>query len=205
MARICDFSGFSSDKHQSYQSQLTDFASVTMDKRQIRSLVRIKIATLSTEHRLGASRQIFSAVASLPQFAEARVVALYAALPDEPQTREFIQAWSSEKRIVLPRVEGEIMHFYDYTPEQMQIGSFGISEPQGDTPCHPEDIELIIIPGVAFTIDGKRLGRGKGFYDRYLAQNDFRAFKVGVCFKEQIINDIPIDTHDQQADIVCTD
>lgn len=176
-----------------------------MDKRQIRSLVRNKIATLSAEHRQEASRQIFSAVEALPPFNKAKVIALYSALPDEPQTLEFIQKWSKKKRIILPRVEGEIMQFYEYNAEQMQIGSFGINEPQGETPCPPADIELIIIPGVAFTADGKRLGRGKGFYDRYLSQSSIRrAYRVGVCFNEQILSYIPVDTHDQTVDVVCS-
>ena len=176
-----------------------------MDKRQIRSLVRNKIATLSAEHRQEASRQIFSAVEALPSFTEAKVIALYSALPDEPQSIEFLQKWSKKKRIILPRVEGDIMQFYEYNAEQMQIGSFGINEPQGETPRPPDDIELIIIPGVAFTTDGKRLGRGKGFYDRYLSQSSIRrAYRVGVCFKEQILSYIPIDIHDQTVDIVCS-
>ena len=168
----------------------------------MRRLLRSRIAEIPHEQRSVASREIFAKVASLPTFQEAQVVALFAALPDEPQSREFIAEWYGRKRIVLPRVEGEIMQFYDYSPEQTHSGSFGSDEPQGSLPCPPEDIDFMIIPGVGFTTDGSRMGRGKGFYDKYLSQPAFRAATVGICFKEQIADSLPADSHDKRVDAV---
>lgn len=173
-----------------------------MDKRELRTQIRNRIATLSDEQRDLASRSIFEQVERLDEFITADVVALYAALPDEPQSMPSIAKWSRDKRIVLPRVEGDVMRFYDYAPKQMQSGAFGINEPQGLTPCPPEEIELMVVPGVAFTPEGKRMGRGKGFYDKYLSQSDFCARTVGVCFREQVVNDIPTDHHDRCVDKV---
>ncbi len=171
-----------------------------MEKRNLRQIIRNRIATLSEEQRKLSSEQIFATVAALPDFADAKVVALYASLPDEPCSRRFIDEWSSRKRIVVPRVEGEIMHFYDYSPEVMQSGAFGIDEPCGARLCNPEEIDLMVVPGVAFTPDGRRMGRGKGFYDRYLSQDGFRAHTVGVCFEVQIIEDMPTEPHDRTLD-----
>lgn len=176
-----------------------------MEKREIRVQVRRRIASLSEEQREQASRHIFEQVASLPDFVGARVVALFSALPDEPRSREFITEWHGRKRIVLPRIEGDIMQFYDYSPEAMQSGAFGIDEPQGIAPCPPEDIDLMIVPGVAFTLDGKRLGRGKGFYDKYLSQKGFRAHTIGVCFRVQLVNTLPTDPHDKCVERVVFD
>lgn len=173
-----------------------------MEKREIRVQVRHRIASLSEEQREQASHLIFEQVASLPDFVGARVVALFSSLPDEPCSQQFLQEWHGRKRIVLPRVEGDVMNFYDYSPKQMQSGAFGIDEPQGDTPCPPEDIELMVVPGVAFTLDGKRMGRGKGFYDKYLSQSGFRATTVGVCFAVQMVDALPDEPHDQRVDIV---
>ena len=127
-----------------------------MDKTHVRRLLRSRIAEIPHEQRSVASREIFAKIALLPTFREAQVVALYAALPDEPQSREFIAEWHGRKRIVLPRVEGNIMQFYDYSPEQMHSGAFGINEPQSSVPCPPEDIDIMIVPGVGFTANGSR-------------------------------------------------
>lgn len=173
-----------------------------MDKRNIRNIVRSRIALLSEQQRIEASQRIFAEVATLPAFEKAEVVALFASLPDEPQSQHFIDEWHDRKRIVLPRCEGEVMNFYDYSPDAMQSGSFGINEPQGDKPYAPSEIDFMVVPGVAFTADGRRLGRGKGFYDRYLSQNGFAAITVGVCFREQIVDDIPSEPHDKVVESV---
>lgn len=162
-------------------------------------MVRGRIATLTEQQRREASERIFAAVEQLPTFDSAEVVALFASLPDEPCTDAFIAEWHGRKRIVLPRIEGEVMHFYDYSPESMQSGSFGIAEPQGAQACNPADIDLMVVPGVAFTTEGLRLGRGKGFYDRYLSQEGFRATTIGVCFAEQIVDSLPHEPHDKRV------
>ena len=173
-----------------------------MDKRDIRRTVRNRITLLSEQQRIEASQRIFAEVATLPAFERAKVVALFASLPDEPQSRQFIDEWYGRKRIVLPRCEGEVMNFYDYSPEVMQSGSFGINEPQGAESCQPSEIDFMVVPGVAFTADGRRLGRGKGFYDRYLSQNGFAAITVGVCFREQVVDEIPSEPHDRVVESV---
>ncbi len=176
-----------------------------MEKSEIRARVRRHIAALTEEQREQASHRIFEQVAALHDFAEAQVVALYATLPDEPHSQEHIAKWHGRKRIVLPRVEGDVMHFYDYSPESMRSGAFGIAEPQGSEPCPPEDIDLMVVPGVAFTTDGKRMGRGKGFYDKYMSQAGFRAHTVGVCFHVQLVEYIPTDPHDRCVERVIFD
>lgn len=173
-----------------------------MDKRDIRRSVRSRIALLSEQQKTEASQQIFAKIATLPAFENAKVVALFASLHDEPQTEQFIAEWHGRKRIVLPRCEGEVMNFYDYSPDVMESGSFGINEPQGVEPCRPSEIDFMVIPGVAFTPDGRRLGRGKGFYDRYLSQEEFAAITVGICFREQVVDDIPSESHDKVVESV---
>lgn len=159
---------------------------------------------LDSRQRLRASAAIFSAVERLPEFRAARTVAVFAALPDEPATDEVLARWASTRRVVLPRVEGDAMRFYACRPDALVFGAFGILEPQGERPCPAGEIDLVVCPGVAFTADGRRLGRGRGYYDRYLGDPAFRGFRVGVCYAHQLIDDLPVEPHDVRMDRVIT-
>ena len=159
---------------------------------------------LDSRQRLRASAAIFSAVERLPEFRAARTVAVFAALPDEPATDEVLARWASTRRVVLPRVEGDAMRFYACRPDALVFGAFGILEPQGERPCPAGEIDLVVCPGVAFTADGRRLGRGRGYYDRHLGDPAFRGFRVGVCYAHQLVDDLPVEPHDVRMDRVIT-
>lgn len=173
-----------------------------MGKKEIRAAMRALNNALTATERLTASTAIFSAIERLPEFRAARTIAFFSALPDEPATDEVLARWNETRRVVLPRVEGETMHFYSCRPETLRFGAFGILEPQGEEECPPERIDLMICPGVAFTEDGRRLGRGKGYYDRYLSQPAFRGYRVGVCYAHQLVDDLPVEPHDVRMDAV---
>ena len=80
---------------------------------------------------------------------------------------------------------------------------FGIAEPEpGARTCPPGEIDLVVVPGVAFTAGGVRLGRGKGYYDRYLSQAEFRGVTVGVCYAHQLVGELPSEPHDVAVDCV---
>ncbi|MBQ7855953.1 MAG: 5-formyltetrahydrofolate cyclo-ligase [Alistipes sp.] len=171
-------------------------------KQKIRHEVKSKVKAISAEQKQPRSALIFSRIASLSAVQEAKTIALYAALPDEPQTAAFIEQLSLTRRIVLPRVEGDDMEFYPYDAEHIERGAFGIAEPQGGEATEPAEIEVMVVPGVAFTREGKRLGRGKGYYDRYLSREGFRATTIGVCYTEQLVEEIPDEPHDIDMDVV---
>ena len=177
-----------------------------MDKKGLRRAMRELNRSLLAEERAAASRRIFARVESLPQFGAARCVAAFCALDDEPATREVLDRWlKSGLRVVVPRVEGDEMQFYDYAPEEVACGSFGIAEPTSEARlCRPSEIDLVVVPGVAFTREGLRLGRGKGYYDKYLAQSDFCAYTVGVGYAHQLTQNLPIEPHDRRLDeVIC--
>ena len=96
------------------------------------------------------------------------------------------------------------MRFYDYDPAQMERGAFGIAEPQADAPADPAEIDFILVPGTAFTSGGARMGRGRGYYDKYMSQAGFRAYKAGVCYPHQLVDELPVEPHDILVDTVCT-
>ncbi len=174
------------------------------DKKELRAQMRRRNRSLAADERVAASESIFRRVEVLPAFAAARTVALYCSLPDEPDTVGVLERWSAVKKIYLPRVGGDTMCFCEYGPDEMCAGAFGITEPSaGARACDPAAIDLIIVPGVAFTAAGARMGRGRGYYDKYLSQPNVRAVKVGVCFAHQIVADLPMEPHDVAMDFVC--
>ena len=174
----------------------------TTEKRTLRKEIRAEIAKLSHEEREALSSHIFSKLAELSEVKEASVIALFISLADEPQTADFIkQLLSQNKCIVVPRIEGEEMNFYDIS-EGVEVGAFGIMEPIAITPINPVEIDVMIVPGVAFTRQGARLGRGKGFYDKYLSHSDFRALTIGVCFPCQVVENLPTEPHDKILNLI---
>ena len=172
-------------------------------KQEIRREVRSRIKQLDDVQKRVVSCEVFERVEMLEAFIAARCIALYAALPDEVPTAEVIARWyATGRRVVLPRVEGDVMRFYDYEPKALQSGYQGIEEPMGDVECPAEDINLIIVPARAFTPSGIRLGRGGGFYDKYMSLEGFRAHKTGVAYCCQIFEELPSDPHDIKVDEV---
>lgn len=142
------------------------------------------------------SDDILKRIEDHPVFQNAKTVLLYHSLPDEVYTHDFIRKWYTHKRILLPVVTGNTLELYTYTgPEKMQTGAYGIAEPTEGKFSNFKEIDLAIIPGMAFDRRGNRLGRGKGYYDRLLP---FLAgtYKLGVCFPYQLLESIPTENFD---------
>ena len=150
-----------------------------------------------------ASESIRQSIPSLPRWQDARIVAAYAALPGEPDLRPL--DWAKKRTVLLPRVDGKVLVFHAVSDaNQLKSGAFGVMEPDpAKCPASdPREANLIFVPGLAFTTEGLRLGRGRGFYDRMLAALPPDILRVGVCFPDQIVADIPQEPHDEQVDIV---
>lgn len=155
--------------------------------------LRKRIARTPIAHPARQSSQVVALVERLPEFGQAQVVALYWPLRGEVDTRALIERWAGHKRIVLPVVAGDSLEWRQYDG-RMAPGALGVPEPAGTAAVEHDRIDLVIVPGVAFTRDGARLGRGKGFYDRALSR--MRACKVGICFAEQLVEELPLEAHD---------
>ena len=150
-----------------------------------------------------ASESIRKTIPSLPRWQDARVVAAYAALPGEPDLHPM--DWVEQRTLLLPRVDGEDLVFHAVrAPEDLQSGTFGVMEPD-PAKCpvsDPRQADIVFVPGVAFTAEGLRLGRGRGYYDRLLAALPESALKIGVCFPCQVVDSIPMEPHDEAVDLV---
>lgn len=177
-----------------------------MTGKELRAAMKKRNLMFTPEERAAASERIFGRVERLPGFSAARCVAFFCALPDEPQTRWALERWSVAKRMVVPRVEGDVMRFYDFSSGELCPGAFGIAEPSAaEQACDPADIDFAVVPGVAFTSAGARMGRGRGYYDKYLSQPGFRAVKAGVCYAHQLVGELAVEPHDVFMDYVVTD
>lgn len=174
----------------------------TVDKKTLRKSVREAVKAMNGGQKRMVSEGIVFALREQIERFGAKVVALFSPLPDEPMIGALIHLLPSTANVVLPRVEGEVMHFYPCLNSELEIGSYGIMEPQGNVPVEPSEIDLIVVPGVAFAKDGARMGRGKGYYDKYMSQEGFNAYKIGVCYAVQLVDTIPAEPHDIAVDIV---
>lgn len=124
---------------------------------------------MSDEERIAAARRVFDLVEQTAAFTLAEHILMYHSLPDELSTREFIDRWSSRKSFYLPRVNGVNLDILPYDRSRLHLGAFNIEEPTGDETADIADIELIIVPGVAYDRRGNRIGRGKDIMTGFFA------------------------------------
>lgn len=174
-----------------------------VDKQELRLRIRTQKSLLTDAERRRAAAAVFAAVERTAAFLLADKILMYNSLADELSTREFIAKWASRKRFFLPRVNGVNLEILPYDRTRLHLGAFHIEEPDGDETVDPDSVELIIVPAVAMDRRGNRLGRGKGFYDRLLAQT--RATTIGVGYDFQLVAEIPTEPHDSPLDFIITE
>ncbi len=173
-----------------------------MKKDDIRRRVRTRKTLLSDEERLSAADAVFNALEKMAAFTLAEHVLMYHSLPDELSTHRFLDKWHSKKHFYLPRVNGVDLEILPYDRTRMHLGAFHIEEPEGDDTVDISQMDLVIVPAVAYDPQGNRVGRGKGFYDRLL--RECRALKVGVAYDFQLVDEIDAEEHDVRVDMVVT-
>lgn len=173
-----------------------------MNKKDLRQSIRAAKKQHTPEELRKQSAAVMQKLAEHPRFLAAEKVMLYASLPDEVETLAFIETWRHRKTIVLPTVVGD-----DIIPVELADdtafaeGDFHIPEPQN----HPYtgDFDLIVVPGMAFDAEGHRLGRGRGYYDRFLALHP-QVHTIGLCFDFQFVPEVPCEPHDRIIDEILT-
>ncbi len=135
-----------------------------------------------------------------PVWEKARTVCAFCALPGEP---DVLDPWPVDKRIALPSMEGdELVVRWVSSREELVAGRFGVLEPGPDSPPAGLDFDLILVPGMAFDRGGGRLGRGRGYYDRFLSRAS--GVVAGVCFDDQLIGKVPLEPHDVRVNVIFT-
>lgn len=167
-------------------------------KTEIRKSIRILLKGMMPDQRIAESERILRTLELNQHFQEAKVVMLYFSLSDEVCTHRFIQKWSRSKTILLPDTKNHEICLKHFTSlDDMEESEFHINVPREAVNENQNSIDLIIVPGMAFTGEGKRLGRGAGYYDRFLSRIDMRhIYRIGVCYPCQMVNEIPVESHD---------
>lgn len=174
-----------------------------MEKSELRKLMKEEKARYDMASREALSKQVLEKLETQPVFKQAHTILLYYSLKDEVQTHDFVEKWSSKKKIILPVVVGDDLELRIYTGKQdLSIGAFNIEEPTGALFTDYSSIDLAVIPGVAFDTAGHRLGRGKGYYDRLLPR--IKATKIGICFPFQLLAEVPTQPFDIAMNTVIT-
>lgn len=170
-------------------------------KSALRAQMRQKKKEHTKKQLLQLSFAALSNLQAMPQFQSASTVLLYWSLPDEVATHNFIKKWSNSKTILLPVIVGKNMILRQYTGN-MQTGAYNIKEPVSNETA-AATIDLAVIPGMAFDTRNHRLGRGAGYYDRFLAAHSVK-FKIGLCFPFQLVRQVPSEPFDILMDAVVT-
>lgn len=176
-------------------------------KRAIRKQIKERKASVPIEERMRRSMSVQEQLLFSGILDSAETILLYHALPDEVNTDLLLEKLSNRrrgsKRVILPVVEGEYLLLKEYIPDKMEPGYRDIQEPSGDECVDPSEIDIAIIPGVAFDRNCNRLGRGKGYYDRLIPYLECK--KIGLSFDFQIVDEVPCEEFDKPLDMVITE
>ncbi len=160
---------------------------------------RMRMVRDAVADRVMRSVELWSMVAELPAYRSAKTVMAFVGMSSEPDTDAlFAMVGADRKRLLLPRVEGRELAVCDGDAPMVK-SSFGVQEPTGPA-LELDIVEFVIVPGLAFTTAGDRLGYGGGFYDRFLPR--VSASNAGVCFREQLVDALPMHDGDVRVERV---
>lgn len=168
------------------------------------------MAAVPREQLLERSSAACGLLCEQPEYKQAEVVMVFLSTPQEVDTSMIAQqAWRSLKSVLAPRVSWEQRRMLPIEIRSLTTdvhpGRLGLREPVAGLPVPVCDIDLIIVPGLAFDEQGNRLGRGGGFYDRFLAHPDQRAVSCALALEEQVVDSVPHGAHDVRVDLLVTD
>ncbi len=179
-----------------------DSNDIVAAKNLIRYNISMKKKLLTDLDKKIESKAVFEKIEMLPEFKNAKSILLYWSLKDELLTHEVIEKWSKTKQILLPVVVDDKMVIKPFTKkEELSKSDLGIWEPNSQK-TYFESVDIVIVPGVAFDKNKVRLGRGKGFYDRFFTNK--KILKIGIGFDMQILENIPKGFYDIKMDKIFT-
>lgn len=176
------------------------------EKAILRQDIKKRAASLSLAYKIKAGEKIGEKVVLSSAFIEAESIFVYISSPDEPETRYIIKkAFEADKRVYAPLCLSKgVMKMVNITDKTVLAkGYMGISEPVGSSDFYEGEIHLAVIPCLCASPDGKRLGHGAGFYDRFLENRQCK--KICLCFEKLITHNIPLDEYDVRMDKVITE
>ena len=187
--------------------------STYQQKPELRAKLKANLASITQSNRDQQGKSLCSAITDSDLYKSSTTILCYASLPTEISLDPLIKhALEDNKVVCVPAVDWDKKTMQPVQirslDKDLQIGRYGLRSPSSRcTPVPDGQISLALIPGLGFDPSGRRLGRGAGFYDRWIEarlQSDEPLSLVGVCFDEQIIVRVPTDAHDQPMDLIVT-
>ena len=181
-------------------------------KKNMRTAMKARLADVSPHDTLHASLSVLAQLESLEQWKRAEIVLAFLSMKDELDTAPILKKVLEQGKILaVPRVVGPDLVFYQIQDLEKDVapGAFGILEPvSGLCPVAVETLSehhsVALVPGLAFDRENFRLGRGKGFYDRFLASAGDSLYKIGIGCSFQLVEKVPRNPHDKALDLVIT-
>lgn len=174
-----------------------------MDKKELRRQIRELKRAMTSEQIDAASARLGELFLNCPQYKEAKTIYGYLPYNQEVRTVPMLeQAMRDGKRVAVPKCYGDEMRFiYMDDLSKVEKGYANIPEPIADDPVADDKTALVLMPGMAFTKDGKRMGYGGGFYDKFLAAEPDHP-TVALCYDFQMVEDLPTEDYDIPVDCV---
>ena len=174
-----------------------------MDKKELRRQIREQKRAMSEEEIVAASERLGELFLNCPQYKDAKTIYGYLPYNQEVRTVPMLeQAMKDGKRVAVPKCYGEEMRFiYMEDLSKVEKGYANIPEPVSDEPVAQDPTALVLMPGMASTRDGKRMGYGGGFYDKFLAAEPDHP-TVALCYAFQMVEDLPTEDYDIPVDCV---
>lgn len=178
-------------------------------KKELRRRIRTMRESLSVEEQALRSEQVVTRLRAMmdqvARVADRRVFAIYYPTRNEVDVWTLIKdLWRKQKVVLFPRIcqDTNLMEFRQaQSLDDFVAGPFKLMEPARRCPVWtPDQIEVVIVPGVAFNLQGYRIGFGGGYYDRFLPELKHKAVKIAPVFEFQIVDDLPHEAHDQKVD-----
>ncbi|MEM1159053.1 MAG: 5-formyltetrahydrofolate cyclo-ligase [Verrucomicrobiota bacterium] len=175
---------------------------ISQEKAALRTQMQSTLRALGTASRHQASTRIQQHLVRSKLWKSAQVIMFFSALPGEPRTVELLRAGLDEGKVcVYPKTEPlktTIRLFSVKSTERLVRGNLAIMEPEVSKceEVQPGEVELACVPGLGFDYAGNRLGRGQGYYDRFLSQPEFSGITIGLQFECQLVEKIPTECHD---------
>jgi len=179
-------------------------------KQSLRRTIREKLSAMAPTVAHAKSMAACKRLMDTPEFDHASVVMIYLPIPGEVDVSPVaLRGWQEQKIICAPKLSWDHRHMLPIEIRSLQTGLVstvnGLREPADGEPIAMGTLDLVLVPALVFDRNGNRLGRGAGFYDRFLASVEFGGISVGIAFGEQVADEVPVHDHDIPVDILVTD
>jgi 5-formyltetrahydrofolate cyclo-ligase len=179
-------------------------------KKELRQQLRQVVAEIAPEEMVDQSHRACQLLFEQAEFKKAETVMVFLSLDGEIDTSPIVlRCWQERKRVLAPKVSWNQRRMMPVEirslTEDLMVTGMGIREPISGIPFPISLLDMVIVPGLGFDEKGNRLGRGRGFYDRFLAHAEFKGIACGMAFEQQVVKEIPVGPLDRHVDMLVTD